>query len=104
MSEQEKNSGLCRVGDARETGAPGSSRSTQTGDSDALRALVLEFIAYWTTDRAYGNSEVGCGMCGGVTHSTTCYVGRMDKVVNNHACAGGNGMHGNCWACVSLIG
>jgi hypothetical protein len=55
------------------------SRPTQT-----LPALVREFIAYWTTDRAYGG-DVGCGMCGGIPHSTTCYVGRMDALLKSGA-------------------
>lgn len=46
-----------------------------------LRQLATEFVAYWTTDRAYGGPDVGCGMCGGITHSSTCYVGRMHAML-----------------------
>jgi hypothetical protein len=47
---------------------------------DELLALMREFVAYWTTGRAYGG-DVGCGMCGGIPHSTTCFVGRMALMV-----------------------
>jgi hypothetical protein len=46
-----------------------------------LEATAREFVAYWTTDRAYGG-EVGCGMCGGIPHSTTCYVGRIAALLD----------------------
>lgn len=35
------------------------------------RKLMRQFVEYWLRDG-------GCGMCGGVPHSTTCYVGRME--------------------------
>jgi hypothetical protein len=44
MSEQEKNSGMCRVGDARETGTLRSSRSPQTGDSEALQVRMTSAL------------------------------------------------------------
>lgn len=43
----------------------------------SLEKLVEEFIRYWTTDR----TPDGCGMCGGLPHSTTCFVGRFDMLL-----------------------
>lgn len=40
----------------------------------ALATTAREFVAYWLRDG-------GCGMCGGVPHSTTCFVGRMEKLI-----------------------
>lgn len=45
----------------------------------AIETLVAEFIRYWTTDR----TPDGCGMCGGIPHSTTCYVGRMATLLGS---------------------
>lgn len=36
----------------------------------ALSGVAVEFVTYWLRDG-------GCGMCGGVPHSTTCFVGRV---------------------------
>lgn len=69
--------------------------------ADALRALSLvqeleavarEFVDYWTgateanfrRSGAMGtNAKRSCGMCGGVPHSTTCFVGRMQVVLSS---------------------
>jgi hypothetical protein len=37
---------------------------------DTLHSVAQQFVAYWLRGG-------GCGMCGGVPHSTTCFVGRM---------------------------
>jgi hypothetical protein len=52
----------------------------------SLPQLVREFVNYWTGDnedrrRRVGDSG-GCGMCGGLPHSATCFVGRMDTLLN----------------------
>lgn len=44
-----------------------------------LDTLAAEFVRYWTTDR----TPDGCGMCGGIPHSTTCYVGRMATLIGS---------------------
>jgi hypothetical protein len=46
-------------------------------EEEPLDALAREFVRYWTTDR----TPDGCGMCGGIPHSTTCYVGRMASLL-----------------------
>ena len=52
-------------------------------EMEELNALAEEFVRYWTTDR----TPDGCGMCGGIPHSTTCYVGRMDALLKDSTSA-----------------
>lgn len=37
---------------------------------DTLERVAEQFVGYWLRNG-------GCGMCGGVPHSTTCFVARM---------------------------
>lgn len=54
-----------------------ASKALLAARSGSLNDLVAEFISYWTTDR----TPDGCGMCGGRPHSTTCFVGRMARLL-----------------------
>jgi len=45
------------------------------------RDLMRAFVTYWLRDG-------GCGMCGGVPHSTTCFVGRMDAMLKGETVLG----------------
>lgn len=68
-------------------GSAGGTRgdvSESSPEAPALFELAAEFVRYWTTDR----TPDGCGMCGGIPHSTTCYVGRMASLLGSHGTQG----------------
>lgn len=46
-------------------------------ERDALRELASDFVLYWLRDG-------GCGMCGGASHSSTCYVGLFLALLDTH--------------------
>ena len=54
-------------------------RDAECDCGQALEVLAGEFVRYWTTDR----TPDGCGMCGGIPHSTTYYVGRMAAMLGS---------------------
>ena len=58
----------------------GAVTTAPRAEAPTLRTIAAEFVRYWTTDR----TPDGCGMCGGIPHSTTCYVGRMAAVLAVH--------------------
>lgn len=43
-----------------------------------LRSVASEFVDYWSNPTRRAG---GCGMCGGMPHSATCYVGRIERVL-----------------------
>jgi hypothetical protein len=45
----------------------------------ALRQVAAEFIAYYTAREPAERNT--CANCGGKPHSTTCFVGRFEKVL-----------------------
>lgn len=47
------------------------------GALTSLESVAREFVDYWTRRTLVNGTANGCGMCGGVPHSTTCFVGRM---------------------------
>jgi hypothetical protein len=44
-----------------------------------LKEVAAEFVHYWTKYR----TPDGCGMCGSIPHSTTCYVGKMAVLLSS---------------------
>lgn len=51
----------------------------QQTHAETLEQVAHRFVAYWTKDHSPGGK--GCGMCGGIPHSTTCFVGRMEAAL-----------------------
>lgn len=53
-----------------------------------IPALIEEFVNYWTGEnpervkRVGAEAASGCGMCGGVPHSTTCFVRRFQAALD----------------------
>ena len=60
--------------DAELIGALRNAASALLDRLEQVEGLTSEFVAYWLRNG-------GCGMCGGVPHSTTCYVGRMQNLL-----------------------
>lgn len=58
-------------------------RSRDEAAPASLVALVREFIDYWTGRERHPDG--GCGNCGGLPHSTTCFVGRFEQALRTPA-------------------
>lgn len=72
---------------AQELGYVVLALSTAPAGEARLRELAGEFVDYWTGEnearvrRIGAEAASGCGMCGGIPHSTTCFVGRFQALL-----------------------
>lgn len=49
----------------------------------SISQVALEFIAYYTGPERHPSG--GCGNCGGLPHSATCFVGRFIEALDEGA-------------------